>query len=128
MITQSLELLLKGKILLKEITPVDANSITWMEVRLQSGCLPAYPLRTEPGAMIAFSPYQPSVTIEQACFQVRQASFDRADIEDELEPSYDRVGEYIQIANWQDLQEYLGHYDLMIDDFIDSRHVDKYPL
>ncbi|ANF97875.1 hypothetical protein [Paenibacillus bovis] len=124
----SLQLLLQGKILLKELVPVDAHSITWMEIGLPRDCLPAYPLRIEPGAMIGFSPYRSSVPIEKARFQVRISSFNRADIEQELKPSYDRVGEYRQFASWQEIQEYLSHYDLDIDDFTDSAHVDKYPL
>jgi len=128
LITKNIELLLKGKILLKEIEPESNKFRTWIEILLQDDLQPAYPMRTEPYAMLGHSKYQNTCNPDKARFKVRVASFLVSDIENDFDPSYDWVSDFQHINSTEELKDYLKKYNLNIEDFSDASFDDEYPL
>ena len=124
--TPRLRELLQGRTLVRERIATDPGERTWIEIRLTRGARPAYPLRTPPHAMLGNSKFQPACPPEQASFELRYATFSRADIEQAFDPNYDQVGEYIHIPSVTALKDFLAREQLDIEDFIDAGATD-YP-
>lgn len=125
---KSITSLLRGRTLLKEVASESDKDRTWVKISLQNELMPAYPFRTEPNAMIGHSPYSNICNESDAKFKIRTSSFLAEDIENEFDPSYDNVGEYIKLDSIDALITYLSASNLKLDDFIDSSDVDDYPL
>lgn len=120
--------LLQGKTLIKEIAERGDEYRSWIELSLQDNLKPDYPFRTEPGAMLGSSPYSRLCNGLDAKFKLRASHFLAEDIENELDPSYDRVGDYIFFDSADELIEQISKYEVEIDDFVDANKVDDYPL
>lgn len=125
---KNLNALLQGRILLLEIRSKDDEHITWVELSLQDEMKPNYPFRTDNYAMIGASSYANFCRPEDAAFKLRTSTFLMSDIENECDPSYDRVGDYIFIESLDKLIGYLIINNINLNDFIDSSKVDEYPL
>ncbi len=123
--SNNIDKLLKGHILVKEIPPSSAKR-TWIEVALHEDDVPAYPLGTPPYSMTSMSPYQKKASLESR-FQVRISSFDPEEIQQGFDPSYEDVGEYEVINSLQHLMAYLGNQRVTIDEFVESSAT-EYPL
>ncbi|WP_240503876.1 hypothetical protein [Lonsdalea iberica] len=120
--------LLQGKILIKEFNGGDDDYRSWIELSLQDNLRPSYSFRTEPGAMLGGSPYANSCNESDAKFKLRVSHFLAEDIENELDPSYDRVGSYTYLDSIDELMKQLSKYGVELKDFIDINKVDDYPL
>lgn len=126
--TKNMILLLQGRALLQEVDAENEEYRAWVELSLQDELKPAYPFRTEPNAMIGHSPYSNICDESNAKFKIRKSYFLAEDIENDFEPSYDRVGEYVKLGSIDELTIYLKDNGLRLDDFIDASNVDDYPL
>lgn len=120
--------LLQGRTLLKELNLDNSEYRAWLELSLQDDLKPAYPFRTEPNAMIGYSPYSNICDESNAKFKVRISYFLAEDIANSFESSYDRVGKYINLNSMAELFDYLIKNNFKLDDFIDSLDDDDYPL
>ncbi|MFP1764040.1 hypothetical protein [Lonsdalea quercina] len=120
--------LLQGKTLIKEFNEGDDDYRSWIELSLQDDLKPRYPFRTEPGAMLGGSPYSNSCNESDAKFKLRVSQFLAEDIENELDPSYDRVGSYTYIDSLDELVKQLSKYGVELEDFVEINKVDDYPL
>ena len=125
---KNIDYLLRGRTLLLEVASDSINYRTWVELSLLDELKPIYPFRTDSYAMLGNSPYSNYCDYDLAAFKLRKSSFLASDIENDLEPSYDMVGDYIKLNTVDDLIEYLDENKLSIDDFVDSSYVDDYPL
>ncbi|HFQ7061202.1 hypothetical protein [Citrobacter freundii] len=125
---KNIDYLLRGRTLLLEVTSDSIDCRTWVELSLLDELKPIYPFRTDNYAMLGNSPYSNYCEYDMAAFKLRKSSFLVSDIENDFDPSYDMVGEYIKLNTVDDLIKYLDENKLSIDDFIDSSHVDDYPL
>ena len=121
-------LLLQGRVLLQEVDSENEEYRAWVELSLQDELKPAYPFRTEPNAMIGHSPYSKVCDESNAKFKIRKSYFLAEDIENDFDPSYDRVGKYIKLGSIDELLMHLKYNDIKLDDFIDASNVDDYPL
>ncbi|MGE8159723.1 hypothetical protein ACQKRQ_06145 [Paraburkholderia sp. NPDC080076] len=119
--------LLQGRILVKEITSDSFTERTWIELKLAESDRQAYPLRVRPYAMLKGSKFQPSCLPERAAFRLRYATFLREDIDNGLDPNFDKVGDYIDIPSTSDLDGFLTKEGLSVEDFVDSGLTD-YPM
>ena len=128
MTKNNIMLLLQGQSLLKEIDSERDEYRAWVEVALQDDFKPAYPFRTEPYAMIGHSAYFNSCHESEAKFKIRTVYFLRDDIENNYDPCYDQVGEYIKLNSIDILISYLQDHGLQLDYFLPSSIVDDYPL
>lgn len=124
--SQNIDKLLKGRILVKEVSAPSSEKRTWIEVALHSEDLPAYPFRTEPYAMTSASPYRPMADV-QSRFKVRTSTFDAEEIRQGYDPSYEEVGDYEVVDSLQRLETYLAIRGIAIDDMADSAQT-EYPL
>ncbi len=120
--------LLQGRTLVSEIKSDTPQSRTWIELSLQDHLIPAYPLRTEPYSMIGHSPYADQCRIEETRFKARLNTFNAEDIEQALDPSYDRVGSFRALESIAELKVFLSKNSLVLEDFVDASDVDEYPL
>jgi hypothetical protein len=125
---ENIDTLLRGRTLLLEVTPDDVDCRTWIELSLQDNLKPDYPFRTESYAMLGNSPYSNSCDLDIAAFKLRKSSFLASDIENEFDPSYDGVGDYLNLDTFDELIKYLAENQFNIDFFTDSSNVDDYPL
>ncbi|WP_245956763.1 hypothetical protein [Edaphovirga cremea] len=125
---ESIDSLLRGRTLLLEVAPEDADYRTWIELSLQDELKPAYPFRTDSYAMLGNSPYSNHCDHNIAAFKLRKSSFFASDIENDFDTSYDKVGSYIKLNTLDELIKYLSENKLLIDDFTDSSNIDDYPL
>ncbi|WP_323868505.1 hypothetical protein [Xenorhabdus szentirmaii] len=125
---QKIDLLLSGKILLKEIKSPHEDYRTWIDVSLLDNLKPSYPFRTEPYAMLSLSNFSKRYELSKAKFKLRTASFLCSDIENQFDPNYDNVGNYIIINSLEELEAYLVSFNLNINDFTDTSYDDDYPL
>lgn len=125
---KNLNALLQGRILLLETSADEDEHITWIELSLQDEIKPKYPFRTEHYAMKGMSPYANSCKPEDAAFKLRISIFLRTDIENEYDPSYDGVGDYIFIESLDKLLDYLKLRNINLHEFVDSSKVEGYPL
>ncbi|PXW44978.1 hypothetical protein DFO54_10711 [Erwinia sp. AG740] len=78
--------------------------------------------------MLGGSPYANSCNESDAKFKLRVSHFLAEDIENELDPSYDRVGSYTYLDSIDELMKQLSKYSVELEDFIDVNKVDDYPL
>jgi len=78
--------------------------------------------------MLGHSPYSNCCDLDSAAFKLRKSSFLVSDIENEFDPSYDDVGDYMEINTVDELNKYLDDNDLSLDNFVDSSDVNDYPL
>jgi len=124
----NIDLLLRGKTLLKEISIRDPSKRQWIELSLQDELKPSYPFRTEPYAMLGHAKYSNKCNIEDAKFKLRVSSFLAEDIENGYDPSYDEVGEYEYYDSIAKLEERLINYHVGLDGFMDASQDDEYPL
>ncbi|MEI7409829.1 hypothetical protein [Pectobacterium aroidearum] len=120
--------LLQGKILIKEFNDGDDDYRSWIELSLQDILKPSYPFRTESGAMLGGSPYSNLCNEFDAKFKLRVSHFLAEDIENELDPSYDRVGNYTYLDSVDELIKKLSEYGVKLESFVDINKVDDYPL
>ncbi|WP_234300454.1 hypothetical protein [Rahnella aceris] len=125
---KSIDALLRGRTLLLEITSDNETYRAWIELSLQDKLKPSYPFRTDSYAMLGHSPYSGYCDLDSAAFKLRKSSFLASDIENEFDPSYDGVENYIEINTLDELNKYLDDNNLSLDDFVDSSDVDDYPL
>jgi len=125
---KNIDYLLRGRTLLLEVPSDSIDYKTWVELSLLDELKPIYPFRTDSYAMLGNSPYSNYCEYDMAALKLRQSSFLVSDIENDFDPSYDMVGDYIKLNTVDDLIKYLDENKLSIDDFIDSSHVDDYPL
>ncbi|MFJ9989409.1 hypothetical protein ACIQSO_01625 [Pseudomonas putida] len=128
MTSKNLENLLKGKTLLKEVKPETLKDRAWIELSLQDHLIPTYPFRAEPYSMIGHSPYTNQCRIEDARFKTRLNIFNIEEIEQDLDPSYDRLGNFKTLESVDELMEFLNENNLTLEDFIDASSVEEYPL
>lgn len=126
--SKNLNALLQGRILLLETSAEEDEHITWVELSLQDEIKPPYPFRTDHYAMKGMSPYANSCKPEDAAFKLRTSVFLKSDINNEYEPSYDNVGDYILIESMSELLEYLEMHNMNLNDFVDSSSIEGYPL
>lgn len=126
--SNNLNALLKGRTLLLEIKSDDSEYRTWIELSLQNAMKPKHPFRTDNYAMISTSPYTNPCKLEDAAFKLRISKFLASDIENEYDPSYDGVGDYIFIESPEKLLEQLKLNNISLCDFVDSSKVEEYPL
>ena len=124
---KSLEKLLKGRILVKELFDTTKEKRKWIEIKLHPDCKPSYPFRLPPNSMIGGSPYICAASKQSAKFKLRFSSFNSIDIENEYDPSYDGVGDYIDLPSVEELDNYLQEMSLSLDDFSDSSET-QYPM
>ncbi|WP_249357062.1 hypothetical protein [Citrobacter sp. wls827] len=125
---KNIDYLLRGRTLLLEVASDSIDYRTWVELSLLDELKPIYPFRTDNYAMLGNSTYSNYCEYDMAAFKLRKSSFLVSDIENDYDPSYDMVGDYIKLNTVDDLIKYLDENKLSIDDFIDSSHVDDYPL
>ncbi|OCT25987.1 hypothetical protein A6E19_10530 [Pseudomonas putida] len=100
----------------------------WIELSLQDHLIPTYPFRVEPYSMIGQSPYANQCRIEDARFKIRLNIFNIEEIEQDLDPSYDRLGNFKILESVDELMEFLNENNLTLEDFIDASSVEEYPL
>lgn len=125
---KNIDYLLRGRTLLLEVASGSIDYRTWVEVSLVDELKPIYPFRADSYAMLGNSPYSNYCDYDSAVFKLRKSSFLVSDIENNFDPSYDMVGNYIKLNTVDDLIRYLDENKLSIDNFVDSSHVDDYPL
>ncbi|XUA20895.1 hypothetical protein ACQVA2_09105 [Citrobacter sp. OP27] len=125
---KSIDALLRGRVLLLEITPDNETCRAWIELSLQDRLKPPYPFRTDDYAILGRSPYSGYCELDSAVFKLRKSSFLVSDIENEFDPSYDGAENYIEIHSLDELNKYLDDNNLYLEDFVDSSDVDDYPL
>lgn len=125
---KNIDHLLRGRTLLLEVASDSIDYRTWVEVSLVDELKPIYPFRTDSYAMLGNSPYSNYCDYDKAAFKLRKSSFLASDIKNDFDPSYDMVGNYIKLNTVDDLIRYLDENKLSIDNFVDSSHVDDYPL
>lgn len=125
---KNIDYLLRGRTLLLEVTSDSIDYRTWLEVSLLNELKPIYPFRTESYAMLGSSPYSNYCDYDIAAFKLRKSSFLSSDLDNNLDPSYEMVGDYIKLNTVADLIKYLDENGLPLDDFVDSSNVDDYPL
>ena len=125
---KNFDALLRGRTLLLEITSDNEICRTWLELSLQDKLKPSYPFRIDDYAMLGHSPYSNCCDLDSAAFKLRKSSFLVSDIENEFDPSYDDVGDYMEINTVDELNKYLDDNDLSLDKFVDSSDVNDYPL
>ncbi|QTF10886.1 hypothetical protein HC231_19565 [Brenneria izadpanahii] len=113
---------------MKEFNEGNDDYRSWIELSLQDDLKPSYPFRTEPGAMLGGSPYSNSCNESDAKFKLRVSHFLAEDIENGLDPSYDRVGNYIYFYSIDELMEQLSKYGIELKDCVDLNKVNDYPL
>lgn len=119
--------ILRGRIMVCEIPSDSIDKRRWVELQLQNSSRVSYPLKTPPHSALAFSSFWPSVSINDAEFKLRISDFEAEDIERGMDPSYENVGEYINIKNYDDLVLWLDAHGVRLSDFVDSAGTD-YPL
>lgn len=120
--------LLQGQTLVYEITSDTPQCRAWVELSLQDHLIPTYPFRAEPYSMIGHSPYANQCRIEDARFKTRLNIFNAEEIEQDLDPSYDRLGDFKTLESVDELMEFLNENNLTLEDFIDASSVEEYPL
>lgn len=125
--SQKLKKLLQGDVLVREVGAKNPLEITWVEIRLSENSKIPYPLRTPPYAMLKGSAFRSICPPEKASFKIRYATFLKSDIDNDLDPCYDKVGSYINIPSLSDLESFLKKEGLDLENFIDSG-VTNYPL
>lgn len=120
--------LLQGQTLIYEIKSYTPQYRAWIELSLQDHLIPTYPFRVEPYSMIGHSPYANQCHIEDARFKIRLNIFNAEDIEQDLDPSYDRLGNFKTLDSADELMDFLNENNLTPEDFIDTSSVEDYPL
>jgi hypothetical protein len=125
---KNIDALLRGRTLLLEIASDNEICRTWLELSLQDKLKPSYPFRIDDYAMLGYSPYSNYCDLDSAAFKLRKSSFLVSDIENKFDPSYDDVGDYLEINTVDELNKYLDDNNLSLDNFVDSSGVNDYPL
>lgn len=125
---KNIDNLLRGRMFLLEVASGSIDYRTWIEVSLVDELKPIYPSRTDSYAMPGNSPYSNYCDYDRTAFKLRKSSFLASDIENDFDPSYDMVENHIKLNTVDDLIRYLDENKLSIDKFVDSSHVDDYPL
>lgn len=124
--TDSVDRLLKGHIMVTEVAPPAPGKRTWIEVALHEDDLPDYPFRKPPYAMTSGSRFEGKASPESR-FKVRISTFKANDIEKGYDPSYDNVGDYIVLSNINEVASYLASHGSSIDKLVESSTT-EYPL
>lgn len=78
--------------------------------------------------MIGHSPYANHCHSEEARFKTRLNTFKTEEIEQDLDLSYDRLGNFKTLESFDKLTELLNENNLTPEDFTDISSVKKYPL
>ncbi|HGM5580209.1 TPA: hypothetical protein ACKP22_001888 [Pseudomonas putida] len=78
--------------------------------------------------MIGRSRHANQCRTEDARFKTRLNTFNAEDIEQALDPSYDRVGSFRALESIDELRVFLSENSLVLEDFVDASDVDEYPL
>lgn len=120
--------ILQGQTLVYEIKSDTPKCRAWIELSLQDHLIPAYPFRAEPYSMIGHSPYTNQCRIEDARFKTRLNIFNIEEIEQDLDPSYDRLGNFKTLESVDELMEFLNNNNLTLEKFIDTSSVEEHPL